>query len=81
MFAFYGRSKALLAFLVTLFVAEIVAQVAIIAVTVPSIGIFPITLPSPPDANACIIRHIPSLLPNLWYGQNHVEYVDRLCCA
>ena len=77
-FAFYGRSKTLLAFIVTLFVAEMAAQVAIIAVTVPSIEIIPSPLPSTLDANACIVRNIPSLFPSFWYGQSPAEDVDRL---
>ena len=67
-FAFYRRSKSLLAFIVTLFVAEVAALVVITALTVPSIEITPAPLPSTLDANACLALNIPSLLSNIWYG-------------
>ena len=76
-FAFYGRTKALLSFILTLFVAEIAAQVVIIAVTAGEVNIIPNPLPSTLDATACLPLNVPSLLPNLWYGQNPVEYLDR----
>ena len=68
MFAFYGRNKILLAFIVTLYLAEMGAQLWIIVITVPSIEIIPTPLPSTLDANACLALNIPSLLPNIWYG-------------
>ena len=69
-FAFCGRNKTLLAFIVALFVAEIAAQFAIIAVTAPSMDIIPSSLPSTLDASACLMLNIPSLFPSLWYGQS-----------
>ena len=78
-FAFYGRNKALLAFLVTLFAAELGAQVAITAVSVPSMELIQSPLPSTLDANGCIVQSIPLLYPHYWYGQNPMEFVNRLC--
>ena len=66
MFAFYGRRKTLLAFIVVLFVAEIAAQITIIAVTVPSIDN---QLLSTLDVRTCVVLKVPSLYPSLWYGQ------------
>ena len=81
MFAFYGQRKILLTFIVTLYVAEIVAQVVIVTVTVPSIvKIIPNPLPLTLEAShvtVCLPLNIPSLLPNLWYSQNSVKYLDR----
>ena len=68
MFAFYGRRKTLLAFIVTLYVTEMAAQILIIALTVPSIEIIPTPLPSTLDASACLALNVPSLLPNVWYS-------------
>ena len=67
--AFYGRNKTLLAFIATLFVAEVTAQAVIIAIAVPSIEIIPSPLPSSLDASACLALDMPSLLPSYWYGQ------------
>ena len=57
--------------------AKIAAQDVITALTVPSIEVILTPLPSTLDASACLALNVPSLLPNLWYGQNPVEYVDR----
>ena len=77
MFALYGQKKTLRTFIATLFVAEVVAETVLVALTVPSIEIIPTPLSSTLDANACLFLNVPSLFPNFWYGQNPVEYVDR----
>ena len=65
-FAFYRRSKTLLAFIITLYLAEMAAQVVIMALTLPSIESIPDPLPSRLDANGCLALNIPALLPVLW---------------
>ena len=66
-FAFYGWCSILLAIIVTLFMAEMAAQISIIAITVPFIETIPGLLMSMVDAHMYV--SLPSLFPNLWYGQ------------
>ena len=66
----------MLVVIVILFVAEIAAEISILAIVVPSTETIPDPLPSALDTNACLVMSIPSLFPHFWYGQNLMACVD-----
>jgi len=66
-FAFYGRNRILLASLIVLFLCEISAVVAMIAIAVPKKIMVPSPLPQQISTIACLVVDEDSLLFNYWY--------------
>jgi len=65
-FAFYGKSKLLLAVLAILFLCESAAEITILAISVPEMLIVPNRLPWNLHIPACLILNTPALYPKLW---------------
>jgi hypothetical protein len=65
-FAFYGKSKPLLAGLLTLFMCEVSAVVVMIVTTVSKFQIIPNPLPPNLDARSCLLLGAPALFTNCW---------------
>lgn len=65
-FAFYGKSKTLLAGLIVLFVLENAAEITIIVLTVPKMRAIPNPLPTNLHVSACVIVELPVLFAKFW---------------
>jgi len=68
-FAFYGRNKRVLAYILGLFLCEYVAIVTMLAISVPKILVMPSSSESlPPNIHtgACLMLGIPTLFSRLW---------------
>lgn len=65
-FAFYGRCKLSLVFLIVLWMGEHVAVATIMAISVPEIQVVPNHLPPDVHFSACTISSIPDLFTTYW---------------